>query len=257
MKQQDSHFWPIKELRSWRSSSAERQFVDRVLSSNLLSAEDRLNLAHYHATTFFRLASAGKFYTDLSNCPVPADDSLESWFDIHHNLSGLLIASWASLDALAQEINLICYRLAPDERFYHPVIDERKVCFYMVRLKLLRSRSLNSSPITVLLNRETKDRATARKQYLDLSRLHHAGLSRLPAIGRIVPEPVRAIESDIIRIGDCSVYLSDSRGPSLNTSEEYACGCDLELNSTCEEILKWLGDFLDESYRALSSMIAG
>ncbi|HXF04108.1 MAG TPA: hypothetical protein VNM72_01680, partial [Blastocatellia bacterium] len=156
--------------RAWRASLSEARFVERVRDWARLSEDERTIGARFHEATCSFLVLAGDFYAEARGC-VLAEANLPPAIlqepRLQRQLWGFFLASKATLDALAREINLVYWALDPLKRFFNPLDRQRWVTFYTVRERVMLHAG-EDDPLLPLLVERTRSPAGDRP-YRDLS----------------------------------------------------------------------------------------
>lgn len=235
--------------RTWRASLSEAHFVERVQCWPRLSEEERAIGARFHDATYSFLVAAQGFYDEARRCEItklnlsPAELQGDR---LSRQLWSFFLASKATLDALAREINLVYWTLDPLRRFFNPLDRQRWVTFYTVREKVLLFAEQDDPLIPLLVERTRSP--TADRTYRDLSHLATACLFRLPVIAAL--HIAESVKREPISVSDAVVYLADDFLSEPVTTER-----EFEVVRLGQEIVAWLQQFMDDVYDRLEILI--
>jgi hypothetical protein len=222
-------------LRFWRASSAEHEFVRKIYASNILTPRERRTLGVYHSLTYMHLRAVGKDHMAvIEQAARMANKEVESIIELESLCQAVVRDGWNSLDSLAHEINLVCWKQAGRQDLYHPYVQEKKITFYMVRQKLLASEKLRKSPVCELLDRETRDPKSRAESYSLLSNFAMRALHRPLLLG--------------CRWNGDRIVLSENEGMPQDKAFSLQ---DVDILNALEQIGKWLESFVDQVYLAL------
>jgi hypothetical protein len=243
-EEQDNSFFT---LRCWRDNAAEREYVRKLYSTKLLTPRERRTIAAYHASAYLHLHSAALHYRALlklldGEISSESDESRTSLLiDLEIECCGAARSAWSALDAVAHEINLICWKQAGRKDLYHPYVQEKKISLYMVRQKLLASDALKKSAVARLLDEQTRCEDTKDESYTLLSCLAMRSLHRPLLLG------CRFQKSEDEKEG-MRILLTESEGMPRDKSFNLH---DVDLIKAVGEILRWLENFIDQVYKNL------
>lgn len=235
--------------RAWRASLSEARFVECVRGWRRLSEEERAIGARFHEATYSFLVIAGDFYAEARGCVLAEANPSPAILQDHRlqrQLWGFFLASKATLDALAREINLVYWALDPLKRFFNPLDRQRWVTFYTVREKVMLYAEEND-PLIRLLAERTRSPA-ADRPYRDLSHLATACLLHPPVIAGV--RTAESVEKGPITVADAEVSLADDFLSEPATTER-----GFEVTRLGQEIMAWLRQFMDDVYDRLEILI--
>ncbi|MEW6735079.1 MAG: hypothetical protein AB1489_27560 [Acidobacteriota bacterium] len=235
-------------LRCWRESDQERELVHKLYSTGLFTPRERASWAVYHSTTYQRLQASKALFTTFCQQleqPLKIDTEAHTEFLIllENECAGTVRTAWLALDSLAHEINLVCWKQAGRKDLYHPYVQEKKISFYMVRQRLLLSAKLRNSPICQLLVQQTQDATHRSQHYILLSNLAVRASHRPLLLGcrwQQLAEDNRAYR----------ILLTENEG--MPREKAFSLH-DVEIVTTLDDCLKWLTQFVDDVYFALSA----
>lgn len=235
--------------RAWRASLSEARFVECIRDWLRLSEEERALGARFHEATYSFLVVARSFYDEARRGEIPEASPSPAELQGHRlprQLWSFFLASKATLDALAREINLVYWALDPLKRFFHPLDRQRWVTFYTVREKVLLSGE-RDDPLIPLLVLRTRS-PTADRPYRDLSHLATACLVHPPVIAAV--HLAETGKKEPITVSDAVVYLADDfLSESVTTERAF------EVTRLGREIVVWLEQFMDDVYERLEILI--
>lgn len=235
--------------RAWRASLSEARFVECVRDWSRLSEEERAIGARFHEATYRFLVIAGDFYAEARGCALTGANLSPTILQeprLQRQLWGFFLASKATLDALAREINLVYWALDSLKRFFNPLDRQRWATFYTVREKAMLYAE-EDDPLVPLLVERTRSPA-ADRIYRDLSHLANACLLHPPVMAGV--RLVESAEKGPITVADAEVYLADDFLSASVTTER-----GFEVTRLGQEIVAWLEQFMDDVYDRLEMSI--
>lgn len=238
-------------LRSWRANAIEEDLIHRVYSTNLLTPRERQTLAVYHVNAYLRLQALHQHRIDLINLAPQLllesveEDARTNLIPVENHLVEAIRNGWAVFDSIAHEINLICWKKSKRKELFHPYIQEKKISFYMVREKLLRTKFQHNNHLCELLATETRENPQRSEHYILLSNLATRILHR-PLLLGCHYENIGTADNPIPHI-----LLADNPGMPGESFQLQ----DIDIIARLTDIEDWLTGFIDRIYQALTELL--